>query len=245
MSPAARAARALALANRDEESPTLSSRERAALAWQIFPVVLNGEASAATSGAGAATTGPAMRSERAGGRPELTSVAPSAFAAPVVGRPGAEMRPGLGSLSARAGEALGSFVTASPTEAPRPQAAGAPAASAPADSGRGSWRSGRFGGGEVEIPSWFEAAARKMFEDQRDVEGMSLAELTLIAAPPQTQIAAAGRDTPAAAPPKQASSDGKGDKGQKIDVEKVAREVYTAFLHIIESARQRNGEPYL
>ncbi|HRC56390.1 MAG TPA: hypothetical protein PKU97_10725 [Kofleriaceae bacterium] len=84
-----------------------------------------------------------------------------------------------------------------------------------------------------------------MFEDQRDVEGMSLAELTLIAAPPQTQIAAAGRDTPAAAPPKQASSDGKGDKGQKIDVEKVAREVYTAFLHIIESARQRNGEPYL
>lgn len=169
--------------------------------------------------------------------PALPTISPDELVSPsAVARPGAEMRPGLGALSARAGEALSSFVTASPSDAPRAQ---------PADSGRGSWRSGRFGGGEVEIPSWFESAARKMFEEQRDVEGMSLAELTLIAAPPPTQIAAASRDTPAAAPARPAQSESKGEKGQKVDVEKVAREVYSAFMRIIESARMRNGEPYL
>lgn len=239
MSPAARAARALALANRDEDAVALSSRERAALAWQIYPVVLGGEAAAGAAASQVSTGAAPLGRGGRGGRamPALPTISPDELVSPsAVARPGAEMRPGLGALSARAGEALSSFVTASPSDAPRAQ---------PADSGRGSWRSGRFGGGEVEIPSWFESAARKMFEEQRDVEGMSLAELTLIAAPPPTQIAAASRDTPAAAPARPAQSESKGEKGQKVDVEKVAREVYSAFMRIIESARMRNGEPYL
>ncbi len=231
MSPAARAARALALANRDEESPTLSSRERAALAWQIYPVVLGGEVTG-TGAAGGAGAEPASRAARGRGSLELPSLAVGDL------RPGTEMRPGLGALSARAGEALTSFVTSSPVDAPRPQAS--------SDSGRSpSWRSGRFGGGEVEIPTWFEAAARKMFEEQRDVEGISLAELTLIASPPPQQLAASSRDTPAAAPSRPAASESKGEKGQKVDIEKVAREVYKAFMDICRSTNERNGNPYL
>lgn len=229
MSPAARAARALALANRDEESPVLSSRERAALAWQIYPVVLGGEV---TGTAGGATAEPTSRATRGRGSLDLPALAVGDL------RPGTEMRPGLGALSARAGEALTSFVTASPVDAPRPQAS--------SDSGRSpSWRSGRFGGGEVEIPTWFEAAARKMFEEQRDVEGISLADLTLIASPPPQQLAASSRDTPAAAPSKPAASESKGEKGQKVDIEKVAREVYKAFMDICRSTNERNGNPYL
>lgn len=232
MSPAARAARALALANRDEESPVLSSRERAALAWQIYPVVLGGEGVAGASGAAGSAADEPSRAARGRGSFELPTVAPADL------RPGAEMRPGLGALSARAGEALSSFVTASPVDAPRPQAS--------SESGRSpSWRSGRFGGGEVEIPTWFEAAARKMFEDQRDVEGISLAELTLIASPPPQQLAASSRDTPAATPSRPAASESKGEKGQKVDIEKVAREVYKAFMDICRSTNERNGNPYL
>lgn len=230
MSPAARAARALALANRDEESAVLSSRERAALAWQIYPVVLGGEVASGTSGGTTEESTP--RAARGRGSLELPAVAPVDL------RPGTEMRPGLGALSARAGEALTSFVTASPVDAPRPQAS--------SDSSRSpSWRSGRFGGGEVEIPTWFEAAARKMFEEQRDVEGISLADLTLIAAPPPQQLAASSRDAPAATPSKPAASESKGEKGQKVDIEKVAREVYKAFMDICRSTNERNGNPYL
>lgn len=230
MSPAARAARALALANRDEDAATLSSRERAALAWQIYPVVLSGEAASqeAREAQGARGEGAAARGRSSLELPTLASFE----------RPGAEMRPGLSPLSSRAGEALSSFVnTASvPTEQ---------RAAPPSESRSASWRSGRFGGGEVEIPEWFEAAARKMFEERGEIEGMSLAELTLVASTPPQQIAASTRETPSAVPPKQASPDGKGDKGQKVDIEKVASEVYRAVMQLMESARMRNGEPYL
>ncbi|MEZ4358671.1 MAG: hypothetical protein R3B48_00710 [Kofleriaceae bacterium] len=228
LSPAVRAARALALANRDEEAPLLSSRERAALAWQIFPVVLSGEGSASSAAASIATQ--ASRAERRAPELEaLTAPEPSA-------RPAGEMRPGLSPLSSRAGEALGSFVTSTSADA-RPRT----------EEPRAGWRSGRYGGGEVEIPGWFEAAARKMFEDRGDVEGISLADLTLIAAAPPTQIAASGRDAQVvASPPKQASPDAKsGEKEEKVDIEKVASEVYRAVVQLMDSARMRNGEPYL
>jgi hypothetical protein len=242
MSPAARAARALALTNRDEDAGTLSSRERAALAWQIFPVVLQGDGAAPADAAARSTSEGTARSGGQGARvaPDLSTMIMPAAGTPA-SRPGAEMRPGLGPLSARAGEALSSFVS---SPEPRKDARG-PAAAASGDA-RASWRSGRYGGGEAEIPAWFEAAARKMFEDRGEVDGISLSDLTLVSAVPPTQVAAASRgETPAAVPPKQASPDGKGEKGQKVDIEKVAAEVYRAVMQLMDSARMRNGEPYL
>lgn len=234
MSPAARAARALALANRDEDATTLSSRERAALAWQIFPVVLNGEGAPIEAGSSAEVREQRGSSaQRARSAPELPTVA----AASPAERPGAEMRPGLAPLSSRAGEALSSFVTASPTSN------NAPASSE--SRSNTAWRSGRYGGGEVEIPGWFEAAARKMFEDRGEIEGISLAELTLVASTPPSQIAASDRSAAPSAAPKQASPDGKGEKGQKVDIESVAADVYRAVMQMMESARMRNGEPFL
>ena len=234
MSPAARAARALALANRDEESTSLSSRERAALAWQIFPVVLNGEgAPAAAAAESSSSESPQARGAAARGRSALELPTVSAVG------PGAEMRSGSSPLSTRAGEALSSFVTAAP-------AAMGSSGSSSSSGGNANWRSGRYGGGEVEIPGWFEAAARKMFEERGDVEGISLAELTLVASTPPSQIAAADRAGSAAAPPpKTAAPDGKGEKGQKVDIEAVAADVYRAVMQLMESARMRNGEPYL
>lgn len=234
MSPAARAARALALANRDEDATTLSSRERAALAWQIFPVVLNGEGSPVEAGASAEVREQRSSSaQRTRSAPELPTVA----AASPADRPGAEMRPGLAPLSSRAGEALSSFVTASPTSNNAPSSSESRSNTA--------WRSGRYGGGEVEIPGWFEAAARKMFEDRGEIEGISLAELTLVASTPPSQIAASDRSAAPSAAPKQASPDGKGEKGQKVDIESVAADVYRAVMQMMESARMRNGEPFL
>lgn len=237
MSPAARAARALALANRDEDATTFSSRERAALAWQIFPVVLNGEAApvaASDDGRESVDGRGASSSSRSRSAPALTTVAPAGD------RPGAEMRPGLASLSSRAGEALSSFVTSAPASS------GAAASSSSSGGESRGWKSGRFGGGEVEIPSWFEAAARKMFEERGEIEGISLAELTLVAATPPAQIAASTRgETPASVTQKPDAPGAKGEQGQKVDIERVAGEVYRAVMQMMESARMRNGEPYL
>jgi hypothetical protein len=199
--------------------------------------VLNGEAAASP---GDVRDGHESREARgsssARGRstPELPTIAPSSL-----DRPGSEMRPGLSSLSSRAGEALSSFVTA-------PQSASSSGSSSSSSENRSNaWRSGRYGGGEVEIPGWFEQAARKMFEDRGEVEGISLAELTLVASTPPSQIAASDRSSSAAAPAKQAAPDGKGEKGQKVDIESVAADVYRAVMQMMESARMRNGEPYL
>lgn len=108
---------------------------------------------------------------------------------------------------------------------------------------------GRHGGGEVEIPTWFEAAARKMFDDRSGGSpsdgGFSMSELTLVTAAPSTALAAstkaphsASAHTPAAA--------SAGEKGHEaIDVEKIAHEVYQQVLILMDTARSRNGEPYL
>jgi hypothetical protein len=115
-----------------------------------------------------------------------------------------ESRPGLGGLSSRAGEALGSYVASS---GPMTQS-GSGASSSTRDRGESGAvlraptaaqelvqtgrPSGRHGGGEVEIPPWFEAAAKKMLEDRSMVsDGISLAELTLVQTAAPTQIAEA------------------------------------------------------
>jgi hypothetical protein len=108
--------------------------------------------------------------------------------------------------------------------------------------------SGRHGGGEVEIPPWFEAAARKMLEDRSgNADGISLAELTLVTAAPSTHIAASTRTAPSAQPvaPAAASGSDSAKNGEPIDIDKIANEVYRQILVMMDAARARNGEPYL
>jgi len=162
--------------------------------------------------------------------------------------------PGLAGLSARAGDALGSYVSpVAPPSAPvrerrettsvgavlRPPSA----AQEYVQTGRSG---GRYGGNEVEIPPWFEAAARKMLADRSDnADGISLAELTLVTAAPASHIAASTRSAPSAASPAPAAA-GAGQPGaMQIDVDKLANDVYREILVMMDAARARNGEPYL
>ena len=154
------------------------------------------------------------------------------------------MAPGLAGLSARAGEALGSYVApVAPPSAPaavrgveRHAAASARCCArrraAPEFVRTGSARGGRHGGGEVEIPTWFEAAARKMLDERSGTaDGISLAELTLVQPAPSTHIAASDAQraerAPRGAAPEHARRAGQ-QRDQQIDVEKVANEVYRA-----------------
>ncbi|HEY5925084.1 MAG TPA: hypothetical protein VIV11_25555, partial [Kofleriaceae bacterium] len=234
-SPAARAARALALAGRGED--TVSARERATVAWDVLPVVYGADAEEVVS-----TGEAAARAVRR--REELRALDPVFV----------DARPGLSSLSARAGEALGSYVSA-PASTPTASTASssrevgavlrAPTAAPEfVQTGRGS----RVGGGEVEIPAWFEQAARKMFESKSSVsDGISLAELTLVSAAPPGRVAASSRGSGAAAPVPAAVSPSAaaGAEKEQIDIEKVASDVYREVLVLMDLARARNGEPYL
>ena len=246
-SPAARAARALALAGRGDEHVT--AYERASIAWDVLPVV-------APSLIG--DTRDVRIDELAPNANRSTGAAAqrAAFALPDY----VESRPGLAGLSARAGEALGSYVA--PAAAPTLPVEGSSSSGRSRDGAvlraptaapelvRPGRSGGRFGGNEVEIPSWFEAAARRMF-DERSSGGpaseLSLAELTLITAAPTSQIAASTRTMPGAAPSNPSpSSQAEAATGQTaIDIEKVANDVYRQVLVLMDAARFRNGEPYL
>jgi len=170
-----------------------------------------------------------------------------------------DARPGLAALSARAGEALGSYVTPPPA----PEAATSQSA-APSPGSRGALLrvptaaqefvqpgrpAGRHGGGETEIPPWFEAAARRMLEERSAgaADGISLAELTLVSAAPAAHVAASSRTAPAAAPaaPAVTQAAAAGGKAEAVDVEKLANDVYREILLMMDVARARNGDPYL
>ncbi len=172
----------------------------------------------------------------------------------------ADGRPGLSALASRAGEALSGYVTAvsvpstplgsvtSSSSSPMPLVAQrAPsAAQEMVQTGRPA---GRHGGGETEIPPWFEAAARKMLGERMGTEGISMAELTLVNSAPATQIAAASKTGHVSAAPTTPSAGG-GDageskKGDDSDVDAIAEEVYSKILIMMDAARSRNGEPYL
>ena len=280
-SPAARAARALALAGRGEDT-AITARERAATAWDVLPVVYPSEgrapaARAATAGyasaaaalssyaapsgfgslgageargpggAPAGSPAPAGRAgtprtrRDAGGRELVSPDAPGSGYTSGAGTesPWVHVSPGLAGLSARAGEALGAYVTpaappAAPPERPAQEAA------RPRRSG------GRYGGGEPEIPPWFEAAARKMLAERSgDAGGISLAELTLVTAAPASHIAASTRSAPSSAPPGPSSAKAQHSNTPNIDVEKLANEVYRSILVLMDVARARNGDSYL
>jgi len=244
-SPAARAARALALAGRGEE--TITARERASIAWDVLPVVygqqLRDEAEMATLSTGEAAQRLARRRE------ELRAMDPTYV----------DGRPGLSNLSARAGEALGSYVapsTAAPAEGGRAAASSsargeqgavlrAPTAAPElVQTGRPA---GRHGGGELELPAWFEQAARKMLTERSGVAGdISLAELTLVTSTPAPQIAAASRGPSSSSHSHSPSpSAHAGAVKQQVDIDKLANDVYREVLVLMDVARARNGEPYL
>jgi hypothetical protein len=245
-SPAARAARALALAGRGpaDDAP-LSARDRAASAWDVLPVVYATDGSTSVA-AGAGTFGSAARRAGRSGRPGESLTADDGVIS-------VDGRPGLGALSARAGEALGSYVTptiAAPSREPSQRGeAMSPAMRAPTAAQelvRTGRPSGRFGGGEVEIPTWFEAAARKMFDERSSGgdAGISMAELTLVTAAPSSHVAASTRQAAAPLAPASAAP-GPSQNAPQIDIEKVANEVYRQILVLMDAARARNGEPYL
>jgi hypothetical protein len=241
-SPAARAARALALAGRGEE--TVSARERATVAWDVLPVVYgiaDGDDGATLSTGDAATRAVRRREELRA----LDLTSPSTFV---------DSRPGLSTLSSRAGEALGSYVSptaaavssSSSSSSSREAGAVLRAPTAAPELVQTGRPAGRFGGGEVEIPAWFEEAARKMFEQKTNVsEGISLAELTLVTAAPAQQIAASTRSATGHAPHTPAPAAAAGAESLQVDVEKLANDVYREVLDLMEIARARNGEPYL
>ncbi|NVB83053.1 MAG: hypothetical protein HOV81_32040 [Kofleriaceae bacterium] len=242
-SPAARAARAVALAGRGDE--TITARERASVAWDVLPMVYGQPGAVEQDGEAVLSTGDAA-ARIARRREEMRTLDPMYI----------EGRPGLGALSARAGEALGSYVApsiASPTASASPgstitREVGAvmrapTAAQELVQTGRPA---GRYGGGEVEIPSWFEQAARKMLSEQSSVAGdISLAELTLVAAAPPAQIAASTRGAGGNVVTNSAPSATASDAKEQVDIEKVANDVYREVLLMMDIARSRNGEPYL
>jgi hypothetical protein len=223
MSPAARAARAVALAGHGE--PTITARERAAIAWDVLPLAHLEEP---------ASTGQAA--QRAAQRRELEQT----FVA----------QPGLAALSARAGEALGSYVTPQPAapvgQAPREHGAVLRAPSAAPELVRTGRVSGpRHGGGDLELPAWFEQAAKKMLSEPAAgiADGISLSELTLVTAAPSTHVAASTRTAPSAMPAPVATK--AAEASQHLDIEKIANDVYRQILVIMDATRARNGEPYL
>ena len=252
--PAARAARALALAGRGDDA--LSPRERAAIAWDVLPVVIGvgdeplstGQAAEHNARVAAAGRSSIADRQRSGFEPSL--VRGEAL--------GADARPGLSALSARAGEALASYVTPPAAQAESSSASSSSSSSSSASQGavtraptaaaefvRTGRPTGRHGGGEVEIPSWFEAAARKMLEDRSaPSEGISLAELTLVSSAPATQVAASTRSASSAAPPTAAPSGGHASD-QQVDIDRIANEVYREVLTLMDVARARNGEPHI
>jgi hypothetical protein len=220
-----------------------------AMANHVAPTWLSGPRPPATTGARGARTrpgaGPGDREVVApdfGGAADLAQVH-------VTG-------PGLSGLASRAGEALGSYIMpASPPAAPRERSSdltsvGAmlrPPTAAPeyVQTGRSA---GRYGGGEVEIPPWFEAAARKMLTERSSGDGISFAELTLVTAAPSSHIAASTRSAPSAVPatPSPATAAQQAHSAApQIDVEKLANEVYRNILVLMDVARARNGDPYL
>lgn len=249
---AADAARAVALAGRGDS--TISATERAQAAWGVLPLVAlrpggpDGRSQLPRFADSTATPSRAAATDIAAER--------SGFGMPVVRGPGesvaftgdmalyappasfVESRPGMAQLSARAGEAISSYVTPV-VVASQSQDAEARAAAAAAEIMRPGRSAGRFGGGETEIPTWFESAARKLLSERGGSEGLSLAELTLVNAAPVQQVAAAEEHSTAPTP-QQAAPAAKPEFSQ-ADVDNIATRVLRIVYDMIEAAKTRGG----
>ncbi|WP_428268825.1 hypothetical protein [Haliangium sp.] len=256
MSPAVRAARALALAGaasrgragaHGQRGPS-PAQVRAAAAWAVMPMVLSGGELEPTTGA-QAIGGRGAASPRRSERSELEV------------------------LATRAGSSLQSLIAPGGTDAPAPAPARsstsssgyrAPTAAPPlvqtgsttsaATSARANQavvqqmlRSARQqrASGSSDIPAWFEQAARRMFEDNSG-DGISLAEMTLVTAAPARLVAAspksASSGTPSARSPEATGGSESHDAEPTANVEQLAREVYAEICRLIDVARERNGD---
>lgn len=248
---AARAMALVAQAGGDEAGDRRSARERAQQAWSVMPVVYAGSElprRAAPSVARGASDG-------ASGAALATSWALGLDAMPAAGGDDAERGPiARGPLAARAGATLRSYVATSADGAPATTSASPPtqgsagyrvpsAAPELVRPGTSPSFGPRFGGGEVEIPAWFESAARKMLEERSPGSDLSLADLTLVTAAPATAIAASTKSTTVSST--SASTGGSAtsstpDAASAPDLERLAREVYDQFLQLMDVARWRN-----
>ena len=122
------------------------------------------------------------------------------------------------------------LVNTSPRSAPRRKLSGA-----------------RAGGGEPEIPAWFESAARRMLDDRGDGDGISLAEMTLVNAAPARHVAASSESAASSAPSGggggSGGGEGAGNQGED-EVESLAEEVYEEVLRMLQIAGARIGDPW-
>ncbi len=252
-SPAADAARAVALAGRGDGARTAA--ERAQAAWGVMPLLAmrperneRDVGGRAAGGARAKSSGGAtgIRADHAADHMPVVSrssdLDPGSFelyAPPVPAQP----RPGLAQLSARAGEAITSYVTPVVVSAAPSADVEARAAEAAAEIMRPGRSAGRFGGGETQIPTWFEAAARKILSERSgSSEGLSLAELTLVNSAPAQQVAAADEavsTTPPAAAAPVAKPEFSPDQ-----IKDLAGKVLTIVKRMIEAAKDRGGFTY-
>ncbi len=172
-----------------------------------------------------------------------------------------ETRAGLSHLASRVGEALGSFVRPASAEVTtsaaaaaasrRDHAAIAHSRTIPEPTIHELVRTGRAhartGGGETEIPSWFESAARRMLDQRGAGDGISMAELTLISTAPTAQVAASSRSASGSSAPSQPSGTGgqaDAQQGAQPDIEKIAQQVYGEIMKLIDIARERSGDPW-
>ena len=269
LSHAARAARALALAGRGDDAPT-SARERATAAWDVLPVIYAmGDAAPSTT----IETGVVAAREQAarvaaqryqsqlqpGSRQSNAPGAPSfAYADAGGANIQVDSRPGLSALSARAGEALGSYVAPSVIHAPAPAASSSSSSSSRRDgavmraptaaqelvrTGRPSGSLRRRRGRDPDVVR--ERGAQDVRDRSGNIsDGISLAELTLVTSAPQAHVAASTRSAPSAAP-SAPSPDTGGPITPSFDIDKIAHEVYRQILVLMDNARARNGEPFL
>ena len=272
LAPAARAARALALASRARgpEDLPLSARARAAAAWAVLPVVMTG--GAAGSATAAYTAGPAARRGSAAARREGGVDAPLLESAPA--------RDGRASAS-RAGTALATLVAPSffrgdergdgyapyaaeraraavsttfvetgsssrPAPAPRPAPPPPPPRPAPAPAPAAA-----AAPSQAQFDAWFKDAAKKYFGEAPSSSGLTAAEMTLVTSAPRTQIAAspmsASRPTQSTggAAPASTQHEGPAAAGPgKPDIDKIAQDVYDQVLRMLDVARERNGDPW-
>jgi hypothetical protein len=244
------------------------ARARAAAAWAMMPMILNGGADTAWPGAAGATTSASALAGTGAANRGATAMA------------GAELsrsdRPELQAVAARAGESLQAFV--SPSAAPEPAVAASERASGTTPAARSTGAVHRAPSaaqplvtaqsranaaavqemirsaqqkrtaGDNSIPPWFEDAARRMFQDGSDGGGISLAEMTLVTSAPARMVAASPKSasgSSASSQPSNASGGGESHDAEPTEnVEQIAREVYAEICRMIEMARSRNGDTW-
>jgi hypothetical protein len=253
LAPAAARAMALVSQGGDDGGDRRSARERAQQAWSVLPVVYAGSELARRGGPAASAPGSTVGASPgwALGADTMTTLEGGASDD---SRGDRDLGPtARGPLAARAGTALRSYVATSADGAPATTAVASSAASsgyrvpsaAPELVRPGTSPSvgPRFGGGELEIPAWFESAARKMLEERSPGSDLSLADLTLVTAAPATALAASTKSTTvssASAATAGSATSSTPDAASAPDLERLAREVYDQFLQLMDVARWRN-----